>query len=235
LAVLGYHKIGEPPPGGWPTWFYIPEATFAGHLAALRDLGWQVLDLGQFLHGLDEPDSLPERSALITFDDGCRSALDAALSCLRRHDYPAVMFVPTDFIGGRNDFDDGSQPDEPICNWDDLRALERAGVAVQSHGASHCRFSDLSPAEWDAELSRSRAVLEDGLGRPVEVLAYPFGDAGADSAAMRDALGRCGYRAACLYGGGPQPLPAPDRFRLNRLAVGPDTDLVAALGRGDEP
>jgi peptidoglycan/xylan/chitin deacetylase (PgdA/CDA1 family) len=235
LAVLGYHKIGEPPPGGWPTWFYVPEAAFAAHLGYLREHDWKVINLGQFLRGLDDPKSLPERAALITFDDGCRSAVGAARTQLRRHNHSAVMFVPTDFIGGRNEFDGGAEPEERICDWDDLRLLEQAGIAVQSHGASHRRFSELSPAEQGAELSRSRAALEGGLDRPVEVLAYPFGDPGADAAVTADALRRCGYQAAFLYGGGPQPLPSdpgasfPDRFRIARVAVGPDTDLAAVL------
>ena len=33
LAILGFHKIGEPAAGGWETWFYIPEATFVEHLS----------------------------------------------------------------------------------------------------------------------------------------------------------------------------------------------------------
>ena len=31
LAMLAYHKIGAPAPGGWETWNYIPEETFAAH------------------------------------------------------------------------------------------------------------------------------------------------------------------------------------------------------------
>src|SRR5438105_15685845 len=27
-AILSFHKIGEPPRGGWNTWFCIPEDTF---------------------------------------------------------------------------------------------------------------------------------------------------------------------------------------------------------------
>ena len=46
------------------------------------------------------------------------------------------------------------------------------------------------------------------------------------------ALERAGYRAACLYKGGPNPVPMVDPFRLSRLAVGPDTDLQVALQSG---
>src|SRR5690349_16179849 len=129
LAILGYHKIGPPPPGGWETWFYIPEETFLEQLATLRASGWRVIDAQAFLEGLARPEILPERAALITFDDGYRSNLEVAVPLLQRFDYPAVMFVPTAFIGGRNTFDGGAEPDEPICDWEDLGELERCGVS----------------------------------------------------------------------------------------------------------
>src|SRR5262249_46686182 len=96
VAILGLHKIGEPPPDGWESWFYISEKIFIGQLSYLRTHDWQVIDLGAFLRGLDAPDSLPERAALITFDDGYRSLLDAAVPQLIRFGYPGVVFVPTE-------------------------------------------------------------------------------------------------------------------------------------------
>ncbi len=32
LAVLAFHKIGEPSDRAWPTWNYVPEATFGSYL-----------------------------------------------------------------------------------------------------------------------------------------------------------------------------------------------------------
>src|SRR5262249_41433636 len=115
LAILGYHKVGAPLPGAWETWYYVPEATFLNQLSYLRDNGWQVIDLETLLQGLADPTRLPQRAALITFDDGYRCVLEVALPCLLRFGYPAVHFVPTDYIGGRNWFDQGAEPEEPIC------------------------------------------------------------------------------------------------------------------------
>jgi peptidoglycan/xylan/chitin deacetylase (PgdA/CDA1 family) len=232
LAVLAYHKIGEPPPGGWQTWFYVPEGAFVGHLMYLQETGWQVLDVSTLLRGLNDPDSLPPRAALITFDDGYRSNLHVALPRLRRFGYPAVMFVPTDYVGGRNDFDHGTEPEEAICGWGELHELERRGVSIQSHGASHRSFSDLGPAEQEDELRRSKAVLEAGLDKPVDILSYPYGDGGdtgADPTAFRQALARAGYRAACLYKGGLTRVPVTDSYRLTRVPVGRNTNLRAEL------
>jgi peptidoglycan/xylan/chitin deacetylase (PgdA/CDA1 family) len=230
VAILGYHKVGAPSAGAWETWYYVPEPTFVAQLSCLRDDGWSVIDVATFLRGLEAPANLPPRAALITFDDGYRSVLKVALPCLLRFGYPAVHFVPTDFIGGRNKFDGGAEPEEPICDWDELRELERQAVAVQAHSASHRHFSTLGPAGLEEELTRSKQVLEDGLGRPVEVFAFPYGDDGIDPQATGRALRRAGYRAACLYGGGPNRLPVDNPYRLRRLAMGPDTDLRAELG-----
>lgn len=232
LAILGFHKIGTPTPDGWETWYYIPEETFASQLRYLKESGWEVIDVATLLSGLESPGDLPERAALLTFDDGYRSMREVALPVLKDFGYPAVLFVPTDYIGGRNVFDADSEPDEAICNWDDLRALERGGVSIQSHGASHRPFSRLEADEQEVELRRSKSALESGLGKSVEVFAYPYGDSGSDPDLAARALVRTGYRAACLYGGGPNTLPIPAPYRLTRLAVGPDTDLQTALDGG---
>jgi peptidoglycan/xylan/chitin deacetylase (PgdA/CDA1 family) len=244
LAILGFHKIGEPPPDGWETWFYIPEATFVEQLSFLQRSNWQVIDPASFLKGLAAPNILPERAALLTFDDGYRSMRTVALPWLLRFGYPAVLFVPTDFIGGLNTFD-AAEPEDALCDWDDLMELERQGVWVQSHGTSHRPFSDLTPAEQQEEVNQSKTTLEAGLVKRVEVFSYPYGDDGVssypysgDSASaqvlgrVRETLKRAGYRAACLYGGGPNRLPAADPYRLTRIPVGPDTDLQAELREG---
>jgi peptidoglycan/xylan/chitin deacetylase (PgdA/CDA1 family) len=231
LAILSYHKIGPPPEGGWATWFYVPEATFAGHLAYLRDSGWTVIDLATLVAGLDEAERLPERAAVLTFDDGYRSLIDVALPWLRHFGYPGVVFVPTAFIGGRNAFDDGVEPAEAICGWEELAELERNGLRVQSHGVTHRPFSELDPAGRADELRQSKTALEIRLGSAVTLFAYPFGVTGPDEKEADAALQRAGYRGACLYGGEPvRGRPIPDRYRLPRVAMGFDTDLTSALG-----
>jgi hypothetical protein len=44
----------------------------------------QVIDAETFLHGLDFPESLTERAALLTFDDGCRSIARSRFRCYAR-------------------------------------------------------------------------------------------------------------------------------------------------------
>jgi peptidoglycan/xylan/chitin deacetylase (PgdA/CDA1 family) len=230
VAVLGFHKIGEPTGGDYPTWNYIPSEDFLSYLAILKEDGWTVVDLARFTSGLQRPDALPEKTALITFDDGYVSTLTEALPCLQRYGWPAVVFVPTALIGGTNAFDKDIEPEEKICSWDQLRELQRWGISVQSHGVTHRAFSELSAAARNEELGTSRRVLEEELARGVTAFAYPYGDDAHPE--LTPAMMRAqGYDVGFRYGGDPTT-PADARndcFRIPRLALGRDCDLRAML------
>jgi peptidoglycan/xylan/chitin deacetylase (PgdA/CDA1 family) len=94
---------------------------------------------------------------------------------------------------------------------------------------SHRRFSELTIEEQEGELRLSKEILEDRLGRRIETFAYPYGDRGADLRGLSTIMKRTGYRAACLFGDGPNHWPFPDPYLLNRVAMGPDTDLGVEL------
>ncbi len=231
LAILGYHKVGPPAPGGWDTWYYVPAATLAAQLATVRACGWELIDADALRAAVrGEQDALPERAVLVTFDDGYENNLEHALPVLLEHACPAVLFVPTAHVGGTNAWDQDEEPAERICDWEALSALAAAGVSVQSHGVSHRSFSSLTDAERREELARSRIELEAHLPAPVDLFAFPYGDDADGAADVQAALRDAGYVAAFGYGGDPTEVPAADRFRLERVAMGPDTHLRAVLG-----
>lgn len=227
MMALEYHKIGSPPRGSNSSW-YIPEDTFVSHLKCLRDSGWRVVNLDGFLAGLNVKDVLSERLVLLTFDDAYRNLRTIALPKLQEFGYPAVVFVPTNFIGGNNDFDRGREPEEDICTWEDLHALACSGVSVQSHGVAHPEYGKLSSSQVKDEIEQSKAILEGKLGEPVVAFAYPFGQTGKDYQATRAALIQAGYRAAFLYDGKCIKFPA-DVYCLNRLPLFPTTNLRTEL------
>jgi peptidoglycan/xylan/chitin deacetylase (PgdA/CDA1 family) len=230
LAILSYHKVGDAPRGAWEPWNYVSQGMLEEQLSSLREGGWIFVDDRTALRGLDAPESLPVRSALVTFDDGYRSLLERGVPVLHELGCPAVAFVPAAFVGGVNEFDRGlSEPLESLCTWDELLELVAAGISVQSHGFEHLSLSEADGELMEDELRRSKEVLEERIGKPVEMFAFPYGDAGTDQGAVERTLEEVGYGAACLYGGGPVALPAAERYRLSRLAVGSDTDVIGEL------
>ena len=211
------------------TWFYISESVFEGYLRWLQGSNWRVIDAETFLHGLDFPDSLPGRAVLLTFDDGYRSMRYTALPLLRSFGFPSVLFVPVGYIGSTNGFDADVEPEEPICDWDDLEELQCGKVSIQSHGVTHRRLSMLDDAQLRYEIEYSKIAIESRMGHAVNIFPFPYGDNGREARVTRAVLREAGYSAAFLYGGGPNVIPPRDRFGLQRLAVGPDTDLETSL------
>lgn len=231
LAILGYHKIGEPPPDGWHTWNYIPAAVFEEQLKYLTVNGWSVINVDTFLEGIKNNKLLPEKAALITFDDGYKSNLEIALPILQKFSYPAIVFVPTSFIGSYNAFDADIlfEPKEQICTWGELKQLEDNNISVQSHGVTHRHFSKLSGEAQIAEVITSKNILEKGLNKEVSIFSFPYGDDGIDKKEIKNLLINAGYQAACLYGGSIVNLVNADPFRLERVAIGCDTNIETAL------
>lgn len=65
--------------------------------------------------------------------------------------------------------------DRTIMSWDEIRALDAAGMEVQSHAHSHLVLNTLSPEGARRDLERSSEVLRDMMGRPTRSVAYPVG------------------------------------------------------------
>jgi peptidoglycan/xylan/chitin deacetylase (PgdA/CDA1 family) len=81
-----------------------------------------------------------------------------------------------------------------IMTWDQVRALARAGMDVESHGRRHRVLKTLDDDMLRDELAGSRADLEAALGRPVRAVAYPVGRSIAREGRIRDAIAAAGYR-----------------------------------------
>ena len=72
-----------------------------------------------------------------------------------------------------------------VMGWDELRRLAADPLCtIGAHTVHHYAVALLDADEAFAEMTESKARLEDELGEPVRTFAYPYGDAG--SAGPRD-------------------------------------------------
>jgi peptidoglycan/xylan/chitin deacetylase (PgdA/CDA1 family) len=232
IAILAYHKLA--PDGQAKTWYYVERSRFAADLSSLERGGWTVISLAELVRGLEAPETLPDRAALVTFDDAYRSVFEYAYPVLSERGHPAVVFVPAEYVGKTSTFDDHTdEPVEPICTLAELQELERSGISIESHGFTHRRLSRLSRRQVKRELSRSKAFLEDGLAKRISAYAYAYGDTGSN-AVVRPLLARCGYRVAFLYGGAAFSLPV-DGYAVPRIPLGSDSELASELDEAASP
>ena len=221
LRVLMYHKVNDLRPN--PT--TVPTEVFAEQMELLAELGYVPVSLERvrdhYLAGMP----LPSCAVLITFDDGYRDNLENALPILRRHGYPAVVFVPIGYLD-----DDRPLPHEAALRllgvrnrtvgWDELAALEAGGIRVESHGIAHRPVSELEMAEAAREIALSKLRLEERLGRQVEAYAFVKGSLADYRPEHVSLVQQAGYTLGFTSVSGANGA-ASDRYRLRRYNVEP--------------
>ena len=57
----------------------------------------------------------------------------------------------------------------------ELNEVSARGTSIQSHAHSHRDLTRMTAAEIRKELSKSKSILEDKIGRPVTEICYPYG------------------------------------------------------------
>lgn len=75
-----------------------------------------------------------------------------------------------------------------------VRRIASAGHEVASHGWGHQRVSDLSEAEFSADITSAKKILEDLSGTAVTGYRAPSFSIGAQNLWAFDGLARAGYR-----------------------------------------
>jgi peptidoglycan/xylan/chitin deacetylase (PgdA/CDA1 family) len=122
---------------------------------------------------------------------------------------------------------EATHADNLIMSWDQVRALSRAGMDVESHTRWHRVLQTLDAEQLTQELAGSKADLEAQLGRPVRAVAYPVGRRISHVARIREAVAAAGYRMGLTNASGatriwPQPFAdviPTDKFDVRRLST----------------
>ncbi|MGZ8848391.1 MAG: polysaccharide deacetylase family protein, partial [Pyrinomonadaceae bacterium] len=173
-SVLVYHSISSPaePMDGD---IDISPARFAQQLQWLARTN-RVVPLEQTM-------TQSRRGAIaITFDDGFRDNLTVALPLLEKFNLPMTLFVVAGFVDS-----DGYLSEEDLCE-----IAAHPLITIGSHGLWHRHFNRLSLDDARFELTESKRLLEDTIGKPVDLMAWPYGECTAE---VEQLAGECGYRA----------------------------------------
>ncbi|HBH96976.1 MAG TPA: hypothetical protein DDX89_04175 [Candidatus Omnitrophica bacterium] len=185
IVALTFHDViadGERAETDDDRFYRLATREFEQLLAHLRRLGYHTASSRAFRAWQRGAGTLPDRTVVLTFDDGYASHFEVVAPLLMRYRFSGTFFVPVDRIG---------QPGS--LTWEHLHRLVFLGMEIGSHGASHRPLTALSGAQLDEELTRSKSVLEAHLGVPIRALAAP---GGFWNQRVAEAVRRAGYEVA---------------------------------------
>lgn len=168
--ILTFHALESGPA---PDSF--PPLLFARGMAALHDAGYTTIGLLDLVACLRAGTPPPERTFVLTFDDGYRSVYERAAPILDRYGWTATLFLVADCLGRVESDSPRELWGRPMLGWREIDEMRSAGFSFGAHTLTHSDLTSLSTAEAEAEVAGSKAGLEAGLGQPVRAFAYPFG------------------------------------------------------------
>ncbi|MDE2366837.1 MAG: polysaccharide deacetylase family protein [Betaproteobacteria bacterium] len=216
VTILCYHRFGQS-----KSKMTITPEDFDAQMAYLRKNGYRVIPLASIHAFLRGEAPLPQRAVVITVDDGYRSSYDLAYPILRKYNFPATLFIYTDFIGSKD-----------ALGWNEIRGMAGSGlIDIQPHSKTHASMTRRLPNE-STEAYRKRVEdeirtpgqqIRRMLGLPLHTFAYPFGDT---DEFLISQLKNAGYRAGVTVQVGGNPAFAYP-FRLRRTMIFGDRDMAA--------
>ena len=194
------------------------ETAFEEQMRFLKENGYHVIPLERFLRFMAFKEPIPEKSVVITIDDGWKSLYTIAYPILKKYQFPATLFVYTDFIGGNK-----------ALTWDQIKELADNGFDIECHTKTHRYLTKLQDGETferffdsvEQELVYPKKVLKQKLNRECSCLAYPYGKTSSLVAAMAR---KNGYRAAFTVARGGDPFYR-HKFNIGRSVIYGHFDL----------
>lgn len=232
IPILLYHSVSEHPSASIAP-YTVDSVTFHRHLDVVAAGGATTLTVSEMLAAL-AAGTVPERSVLVTFDDGYRDTLTVAAPALAARGMTSTVYVTTGVVGGT------SPGGDPMLGWPEVSELAALGHEIGAHSHTHPQLDTLPIAAMRREVAGSRSRLQDRSGLPVDSFAYPHG---YSDARVRRVVREAGFTSACSVKNALSS-PADPALTLSRLMVMATTtdDQVAGwlagsgapVGRRDE-
>jgi peptidoglycan/xylan/chitin deacetylase (PgdA/CDA1 family) len=169
ITILCYHRFGPRPSN-----LTVTPSAFEAQMAYLAKNGYTVLPLSRLPAMLEGREPIPRKAVVITIDDGYRSTFDVAYPVLRRHRFPATVFLYSDFVGA---------PD--ALTWAQMKEMTASGlIDIQPHSKTHANLTVRQPDESEAryrerarrEVDAPTDAIRNHLGLSSVAFAFPYGD-----------------------------------------------------------
>ncbi len=223
VKVLMYHRVVANQDGKNGYDWVITRTQLRQQLEFLDRWGYTCISFHDYSLSLKGEIALPSKPVILTFDDGYDEILANAVPVLKEFGAKATMFVLGDSGMRSNLWDaDFVSKGVPLLTTNSIVQLHKMGFEIGSHSLTHPHLNDLPEDQaWD-EVLGSKQILEDLIGNPVDVFAYPFG---ITSKRLKTLVRAAGYQYGCGVYSGP-PRFGDDFFNVRRIPITRSTNLA---------
>lgn len=187
-TALMLHSICKPQNPQESSYYLSPER-FRQFFYQLRKSGYKTVTADRWIAG-----QVPPKHVLLTFDDGYDDLYTEMFPFFAQLGFTALVFLVAGQIGASNIWDQkNGLRARNLLNLDQIREMQKYGIAFGSHTMTHPHLPDVSDADLIREVRESKHRLEDLLGVEISSFAYPYG--GVDRR-VRSAVVDAGYKQA---------------------------------------
>lgn len=227
VPIFMYHAVGRTPAPSIHALSVSPEV-FADQMLLLNERGFTPVTTACLAAAWRGGSTLPHRPVLITFDDGYQGVHQHALPILRRHGFPATVFVTTGWLRGPHEIAGAAL--DTMLDWGQVRELAMEGAEIGGHSHTHPQLDQLPDDLLRYEVERCKEIIAEQLGFPPVSFAYPYG---YSDRRVRQAVRTAGFAQSVAVGNalaGPRQGP----FALRRITVrrGTSPEEFARLAEG---
>ncbi|KKP92333.1 MAG: Polysaccharide deacetylase family protein [Parcubacteria group bacterium GW2011_GWA2_36_10] len=166
----------------------------------------------------------PEKSFILTFDDGYQDNYTNALPILKKYGFVATVFIATDYIGRDNNFAQKvANKNLAMLNETEILALKQEGWCIANHLAHHKDVDTLSPEEIREEYQKALISLQNIIGPndSLKIVAYPHNKY---NDLAKKALSKEGVLLA--FAGGRTLYSTQDKMSIPRIEILRDLSLM---------
>jgi peptidoglycan/xylan/chitin deacetylase (PgdA/CDA1 family) len=185
ILSLQPKKISNPRSIYFPYYHHVfddERSGFEQHLKFFANSG-DVICIDDAVALIESPQRIKGTYFCITFDDGFKNWIQNAVPILNTFGMNAAFFIATDYIGLDIEKDQNSllnfyaSGDKLVefLSWKDCIEIDKAGMTIGSHTASHANLMHLSEQDVKNELIESKQIIEKYLKKPCTHFCCPFG------------------------------------------------------------
>ncbi|MGB2580551.1 MAG: polysaccharide deacetylase family protein [Minisyncoccia bacterium] len=219
-SILMYHSVDAN-----NAFFSVTKEAFEKQMEYLVSRKVTILKLSELVRRMQSGESIVG-CVCITFDDGYKDNYINAFPILKKYNIPATIFLTTGSIGGSLVLKSGISL--PILSLVEIMEMRDSGlVEFSPHSVTHIKYNQDNFEKCTNEAIASKEQLEQLLGEPSTVYAYP---SGRFDAHFVEVIKNEGYTAAVtvkegiVYGG-------DDLFALKRNPVDSLTGMTQFKGK----